>query len=66
VVSQHLLGDWCDRCGLLVPASDIVDGICRDCRDDCPSNAPLELTDAEIDRALDRMDELFGPGWLRE
>jgi hypothetical protein len=51
VVSQHLLGDWCDRCGLLVPASEIQGGLCGDCRDG-------------DDRALARMDYLFGRDWF--
>jgi hypothetical protein len=63
VVSQHLLGDWCDRCGLLVPASDIVGGLCGDCRDG-DDRAPPGPTDAEIDRAMEWMDYLFGRDWF--
>jgi hypothetical protein len=64
VVSQHLLGDWCDRCGLLVPASEIQGGLCGECRDGDDDPAPPGPTDAEIDRAMRRMDHVLGPGWL--
>jgi Zn finger protein HypA/HybF involved in hydrogenase expression len=56
---------WCDCCGQLVATSDIRDGICPDCRDGDERARRDDPTDAEIDRALDRMDYLFGPGWLK-
>jgi hypothetical protein len=64
-MSNHLPAAWCDRCGLLVPASDVVDGVCAECDAEI-AREPPGPTDAEIDRALDRMDHLFGPGWLED
>jgi hypothetical protein len=58
------MAEWCDCCGLLVPVSEILAGICGECRDGGAGSSPPGPTDAEIDRALDRMDELFGPGWV--
>jgi hypothetical protein len=62
-MSHHFPAGWCSMCGLLVPSSEIVDGICSECDDEI-KHTPPGPTDAEIDRALDRMDYLFGPGWV--
>jgi len=66
-VSNHLPAAKRRRCGcgLLVPASDMADGVCSHCRDgDDPDRAPPGPTDAEIDRALARLDYLFGRDWF--
>ena len=60
---KHPLADWCGVCGLLVPSTDMLNGVCRECRTD-GWVAPLDPTDAEIERALKRMDRVLGPGWL--
>ena len=63
-MSNHLPAAWCDRCGLLWVPSEIVDGVCSYCRDDGADRTPPGPSDAEIDRAMARMDHLFGRDWF--